>query len=104
MQEIQESSREVKKVSHKKPVSHKKQIAALSVLAIMMVAMVPASAGYVFNGTLSDLGQVITDFLTLSDELIQLVIFGVVITAAGAIGGFITGFFGIILSSMRIRF
>lgn len=84
-------------------VSHKKQIAVLSVFAIMMLAMEPGSAAYTFNGTLSDLGQVITDFLTLSDELIQLVIFGVVITAAGAVGGFITGFFGMLLGNMRVR-
>lgn len=86
-----------------KPVSHKKQIAALSIFAIMMVAMLPAGAEYTFNGTLSDLGQVITDFLTLSDELIRLVIFGVIITCAGAVGGFMTGFFGMLLSNMRIR-
>lgn len=95
--EQQESKLKTKKVSHKK------QIAAFSVFAVMMVAMMPASAEYVFNGTLSDLGQVITDFLTLSDELIQLVIFGVVITAAGAVGGFITGFFGMLLGNMRVR-
>lgn len=86
-----------------KEVSHRKQVAAFSVFAIMMVAMMPAGAAYEFNGTLSDLGQVITDFLTLSDELIQLVVFGVVITAAGAVGGFITGFFGMLLGNMRVR-
>lgn len=94
---------QVKQETKSKSVSHRKQIAAFTIFAIMMVAMVPAGAAYEFNGTLSDLGQVITDFLTLSDELIQLVVFGVVITAAGAVGGFITGFFGMLIGNMRIR-
>lgn len=69
---------------------------------IACLAMVlPACAGYTFTGNLSDIGQVITDFLTLQDELLQLVIFGVIMTAAGAIGGFITGFFSVIIGNLR---
>jgi len=37
----------------------------------------------------------------LQDELLQLVIFGVIMTAAGAIGGFITGFFSVIIGNLR---
>lgn len=76
---------------------------SLMSLAVLGMSVAPAAAEYTFNGTLSDLGQVITDFLSLSDELIRLVIFGVIITAAGAVGGFITGFFGMMLGNMRVR-
>lgn len=73
------------------------------VLAMLVFGLIagPASAGYTFTGNLSDIGQVITDFLTLQDELLQLVIFGVIMTAAGAIGGFITGFFSVIIGNLR---
>jgi hypothetical protein len=78
---------------------------ALKTTLFSMIAclamVVPACATYSFTGNLSDIGQVITDFLTLQDELLQLVIFGVVMTAAGAIGGFITGFFGVIIGNLR---
>lgn len=71
------------------------RVITLALLVFGLIAA-PASAGYAFTGNLSDIGQVITDFLSLQDELLQLVIFGVIMTAAGAIGGFITGFFSVI--------
>lgn len=76
------------------------RVIALALLVFGLITA-PASAGYTFTGNLSDLGLVITDFLSLQDELLQLVIFGVVMTVAGAIGGFITGFFSVIIGNLR---
>lgn len=69
-----------------KEVKRNKAIRVIT-LALLVFGLItaPASAGYTFTGNLSDIGQVITDFLTLQDELLQLVIFGVIMTAAGAI-------------------
>jgi hypothetical protein len=80
-----------------KEVKRNKAIRVIT-LALLVFGLItaPASAGYTFTGNLSDIGQVITDFLSLQDEILQLVIFGVVMAAAGAIGGFITGFFSVI--------
>lgn len=85
-----------------KEVKRNKAIRVITLaLLVFGLITVPASAGYTFTGNLSDIGQVITDFLSLQNELLQLVIFGVVMTAAGAIGGFITGFFSVIIGNLR---
>lgn len=89
----------------KQETKHKNQraFAILAVFAVVALTTAgPAAANYTFTGQISDLGQVISDFLTLDDELLHLVIFGVVVTSAAAIGAFIPGFLSMILNNMRV--